>query len=627
MRARDGLLTAILLVVGLWGCWGTCGCGPVAGSQEDAGPADGPPAPITGLQTITVEPADLTLDIVGIIPARQAYKATGSFADGHSEDITARVRFELDDPTLGGFVGAQFTSKLQPGQTSVIARNGTLEGSTGLTLWYAQVRYAEGAPGDAAETFAGATAGGADPELLYPADGTLIPPNLTILDVQFRPGAANDLFEVRFKGDTSELRLYSACSSASGCSVVPDEVIWQEISSTNAGHLPMQVSVRGLSSADPEKFGLSETRGVGVAQEQMNGGIYYWQATGDGVIRRYDFGLPTPQGETYYSGAQAGGMCVGCHTMSMKGNRIGVGLDAPTQVSTLQVLDVASKSKLFQLGTSPVGGGSNFQAFSPDETEIITSNGGTMVLRDAVTGAPKDPNPLVALGTMPDYSPDGALLVFAKPVASPCMLPTMCMPGIAKGSIALLPWDATTSTWGVEQILVQQSGSENNYYPAFSPDGKWILYNFSTGSNSYDAGDARVRVVNVETGAVTDLGLANANGGNSWPKWSPFVQTHRGGTIMWLTFSSRRPYGYQSVSCGSGGNCAQVWMVAFDVEKALAGVEDPSYAAFRLPFQDIATGNHIAQWVPTIVRTPCSDEGECGPGEICSGGQCVPDIQ
>ena len=123
-------------------------------------------------------------------------------------------------------------------------------------------------------------------------------------------------------------------------------------------------------------------------------------------------------------------------------------------------------------------------------------------------------------------------------------------------------------------------------------------------------------------GAVTDLTLANQEGGNSWPKWSPFIQMHRGRTILWLTFSSRRAYGWRL----NAGQTAQIWMAAFDPEKALAG-EEPSYAAFWLPFQDIATGNHIAQWVPTVVRTPCDDQGECGPGEICTGGQCVPDIQ
>ena len=35
-----------------------------------------------------------------------------------------------------------------------------------------------------------------------------------------------------------------------------------------------------------------------------------------------------------------------------------------------------------------------------------------------------------------------------------------------------------------------------------------------------------------------------------------------------------------------------------------AGVRsiDPSFPAFRLPFQDLRTNNHIAQWVEKVVR-------------------------
>jgi hypothetical protein len=613
MLARLGLFALLVAVTG---------CGPTAAEAVDAA-VDGPPEPLVGLQSITLAPADATLDILGVIPARQAYTATGTFADGHTEDVTGRVAFRVDDVMLGDFAGTTFTSKLTPGSTRVRAVNGSVEGSTSVTLWYVQTRFAPDAPTDAPTIFAGASTGGSVPELVYPPDGALIPPNLMLLDVQFLPGTGNDLFEVRFKGDSSEIRLYSRCTAIGGCSVVPEPEIWHEISMQNAGHEPMEISVRGLDSSQPQKVGLSAPRLLGVAQEQMNGGIYYWQATGDGEIKRYDFGLPTPQGETYYSGQQAGSLCVGCHTMSSRGNRIAVGLGAPTQVSTLQTLDVASRTKLFQLGTPGFGGGSNFQGFSPDESEIITSNGGTMVLRDALTGAPKDPNPLVPLGTMPDFAPDDSVVVFAKPLVSPCMVANMCSPGITKGSLMLLY--RAGDSWWPEQVLVAQSGSENNYYPAFSPDGEWVIYN-NAGSMSYDASDARVRVVHVATGMVLDMTLANQGGGNSWPKWSPFVQTNRGRTILWFTFSSRRPYGWRSVSCGDSGKCAQIWMAAFDVEKALAG-DDPSYAAFWLPFQDINTGNHIAQWVPTVVRTPCDDQGDCGPGEICTGGECVPDIQ
>ena len=87
-----------------------------------------------------------------------------------------------------------------PGQTTVRAKNGDIEGSTTLTLWYAQVRFAPGAPDDAPEIFASAAAGGSAPELLYPPDGTLIPPNLTILDVQFRPGSGNPLGNKQAEG-------------------------------------------------------------------------------------------------------------------------------------------------------------------------------------------------------------------------------------------------------------------------------------------------------------------------------------------------------------------------------------------------------------------------------------------
>ena len=42
---------------------------------------------------------------------------------------------------------------------------------------------------------------------------------------------------------------------------------------------------------------------------------------------------------------------------------------------------------------------------------------------------------------------------------------------------------------------------------------------------------------------------------------------------------------------------------------------------FRLPFQDITTGNHIAQWVTTVERQTCSTDVECS-GEFCIDGRC-----
>jgi hypothetical protein len=45
---------------------------------------------------------------------------------------------------------------------------------------------------------------------------------------------------------------------------------------------------------------------------------------------------------------------------------------------------------------------------------------------------------------------------------------------------------------------------------------------------------------------------------------------------------------------------------------------DPSFPAFWLPFQDVTTHNHTAQWTTTVVQSP-PDGGACiGGGEDCT---------
>jgi hypothetical protein len=44
-------------------------------------------------------------------------------------------------------------------------------------------------------------------------------------------------------------------------------------------------------------------------------------------------------------------------------------------------------------------------------------------------------------------------------------------------------------------------------------------------------------------------------------------------------------------------------MVAIDPARLAKGL-DPSSAAFCLPFQDITTSNHIAQWTSGVAQVP-----------------------
>jgi hypothetical protein len=95
---------------------------------------------------------------------------------------------------------------------------------------------------------------------------------------------------------------------------------------------------------------------------------------------------------------------------------------------------------------------------------------------------------------------------------------------------------------------------------------------------------------------------------------------------MWFTFSSRRPMGLRPPALDAEGlPVAQIWMASFDPASAAAG-EDPSTAAFWLPFQEPDSGNHIAQWTTEVDRSDCSVDSDCAENELCENGTCLPTI-
>ena len=100
------------------------------------------------------------------------------------------------------------------------------------------------------------------------------------------------------------------------------------------------------------------------------------------------------------------------------------------------------------------------------------------------------------------------------------------------------------------------------------------------------------------------------------------MHSYRDGTVFWLTFSSRRDYGLRL----QGQSRSQIWMVGFDPAAAAAG-NDPSFRAFWLPFQDMGSGNHIAQWVEEVDREDCDNDDQCEATEFCEEGTCVPIIE
>jgi WD40-like Beta Propeller Repeat len=479
-----------------------------------------------------------------------------------------------------------------------------------------------GAPGDASNQFGGAADPAAAPTLVYPPDGVLVPPNLNELEIQFTPAAGTSLFEVGFTGPNGlNLRVYTTCVTVgTGCGYLPDAPVWNTVAQAGRDDT-VKITVRAVNASGG--VGSSAARNLSFAEEDLQGGLYYWAAA-QGGINRYDFGLRGQKAEAFYTPSMSGAMCNGCHALSRDGSRIAVGLNIPGP-ATLRVLDVASRATLFESAGGPgSSGGSNFEALTPDGKQVLTSQGGNLVLQDAATGAATGAT--ISNGTMPDFAADGSKVVFARAASSACPL-GLCgaNPGVDSASLFVAPFSG--GTFGAPVALVGGGGSDNYYYPSFSPDGNWVAFNHSA-TDSYDAADAKVLVVSSAGGTPADLTAVNSVAlGNSWPKFAPFVHHFQGKTIFWLTFSSRRDYGLRLVNStmAADSQIVQLWMVAVSPDR-LNTPGDAGFPPFWLPFQDIATGNHIAQWTETVARMGCTDSSQCMQGEFCVGGQCIPQI-
>lgn len=565
----------------------------------------------TGLtQMLSIEPVDAVLALPEGKPASIDYKVS-VLVGSTKTDVTPGAIFTANDATLGSFNGSTFTGTT-PGVVKIHAEQQGLTAETTLTIKNETVVITQGAPPDSPTKFGGTEDAAKAPSLVYPADGVLVPPNLNVLEIQFMRGGTNNLFELSFSTASVSVKVYLTCSAVgSGCGYTPDAKVWKLVAEAGRGSDPVKYQLRGVDMNAPATVGTSAPQKISFGKEDMLGGLYYWNAAA-GATMRYEFGKSGQTAELYMNAPTAGaGVCVGCHVLSRDGKRIAEGLDIPGP-SGYKVFDVATKTKLFEMPGLFSGQGANFFSFSPDNTQLLASDGNTIVLRDATTGTAIT-TPLVANGGMPDWSPDGKRIVYAKGTPLPA---GVSQPGVDKASLETLGFDGTMWQPGPQLVPF---GGQNNYYPSFSPDGGWVLFNRSNG-NSYDAPDARVWAVSAAGGMPVQLAAATGmNGGDSWPKWAPLAQSYMQGKIMWLTFASRRAYGLRL----PGGSTAQIWMTAFDPARAAQGM-DPSYPAFWLPFQDMASGNHIAQWVLNVERKPCVNSGECETGEACDNGTCAP---
>lgn len=604
--------------------------------------------------SIRIEPADAVITVGGGQVATQAYKVFGKVnGEGTEQDITKRVVFYVPDNFLvGGFPldgGPLFSTRLpanandppqRGGKLTVeaIAANstGTLTAKTSLTVKLRSELTSPIAgqtlPANPASKFQGAPVAARKPQLVYPNDGTMLPPNLRRLDIQWRRGNNdNQLFEVSLKSESAEIVYYSRCGGgaptylADACAFELDETGYGQLAESNRGAGPVKLRIRGTND-DGTAFGESDEFSIEFAENRVDGGLYYWNLTTQAIMR-FDFGAASGDPEAFISNSDAGG-CPGCHALSRDGKKLVASIGGQQNGRLVYVNDL-SKPK-----TDPnwltVKAGSNdgglhriqFASFNPEGSQFVAvygdnaTSGGSpqpsdlnpnkLFFHDGTSGLRVSYKQLDFKPDHPEWSPDGQTIAVSHVgnANTPTQRPKRTSIDILKKS---------SNGWDNPIAIVPSVDKKARYNPSFVPDSSFFYYSESICQDNWDsdncdadadpsaktwavkpvANATPVQLANSAKRGVADNGETNL--GDTFPRSAPFKTEHRGGRLFWFTVASRRKAGLRDTA-----GAQHLWMFAVDPDKVLAG-QDGSYTGFYLPFQDLRTSNHIGQWTEKVI--------------------------
>jgi len=598
---------------------------------------------IDGLTSLRIDPtsAEVSLTRGGAAPS-QKYRALGTI-NGHETDVSDKVTWLLDRADIARIDthGLVTTTGASGGVVGISAVNGAAAGAVSARASLL-VRYAfDGVdpgmtgmvPSDAPSKFGGHDDPSHAPELIYPNDGTMFPPNVSGVEIHFRTGAGNTLFQVSFTSGPATIRSYIRCPkpadaklAANECIYLPDKSLWQAVAETNAGQGAVKLVVRGTDE-QASAVGTSATFTLEFAKEPVRGALYYWTTSSTssssvkGAILRWNFGDPNQTQAERYVGAENGDgkTCIGCHALSHDGTKL-VASAGGQNDARLLLFNVATKQPMVPF---PLTERSQFESWNPDGTQFVgigrvNDYSGPENLRffNGDTGMLASTLDLGGVrADHPDWSRDGGTIVFTS--VDTAGKYTDQRPGI--GGISRVV--KSGSGWSAPQVLVPSEPGKNRYYPAIAPDNDTVVFNESTcpAGKTYDttcnadtdptatlfithfSGGAPIALARANSPGVADAGATALT--NTFAKWAPFVQyqdeQHQ---LMWLTVSSGRRYGLRNPPAGGTENPVGtlIWMAGINT----GSTQDPSYAAFCLPFQDITTSNHIAQWTEFYIPGP-----------------------
>ncbi|HEX3698944.1 MAG TPA: hypothetical protein VH374_26480 [Polyangia bacterium] len=472
------------------------------------------------------------------------------------------------------------------------------------------------------------------PTIVYPFAGALYPVNLADLTVQWRraPGGAQHLFRIRVTAPPGNGLVHFDFLVPCGQppdSMVPEECIyalppgaWLETVGKNRGQ-QMDVSIAAVDSTVGKNLQVatSDSLRLDVSPDSLEGGLYFWSSKISGMYRLL-FGARHAQAFVSPRTAVDPTICAGCHSVSLNGNVLAFTAGNDPEGSLVVTKGSDPGAAFFAMSSTP---NSSTVAVNPDGTRVLVLSQGQLVLHDTSDGnvlLTVDPALLGTdrVGYFPEWAPDG------KEVVVTLATKTDNDYTVHDGSIAMLPYDA--GAFGAARIVAEESTTDFNYYPTWSPDGKWIAFataHVGPGQVSYTQPGSRLRLVARDGGRIYELAKAThlQDHGSTWPKFAPFSQSNN--NIFFITFNSKIDYGFilkNSASLPDGVKLPQLWLTAIDLRDLSTG--DPSRPPLWLPFQDVEQSNHLASWTE---RLGCPTTGEttgCAEDEVCDKDQyCV----
>jgi Tol biopolymer transport system component/uncharacterized protein YegL len=266
--------------------------------------------------------------------------------------------------------------------------------------------------------------------------------------------------------------------------------------------------------------------------------IYFWKINQAGDVGIY----VTRFGEQSASPVQSmnrGSECVACHAVS--GSKENPILTAVRDEQNGLILMQSLTGE--EVPIPPVNG--SYLAWSPDGKQAaISMNDKDIQILDLKTGTL---TPLAGASeanvveTMPAWSPDGTTIAFVRAVRT--------SPDTARIDV---PADIYTvpASGGTALPLPGASGEGFNYYPVYSPDGKWLAFtHHTTGKDTYADDAADLYLVPAGGGQRILLRANRTDFADSWPSWSPDGQ--------WLGFSSDRLNGQFDIYLAKIGSNGQ----------------------------------------------------------------------